>query len=139
MAITINPGQPFGYQVQVTNTGIQHDVVVGISLSVSGAESFTIDLPWFIIFNVPSGQGNIVTIGGIGQNLPEGNYDAICRAWTGATGGNLLTPLDSVGELREGGTLDPPILDEIRKNNEMTITTGGAAVGADLISFNLTV
>lgn len=102
------------YYVDVTNTGIQHDVNIGVSLlnPTTGEELYP--LPWFVIWNVPSGGRWKVTLTITGMDIVPGTYLAKCRAWTDYTPGTEAGYLDSVGVIYHGGTglLHPPILDE---------------------------
>ncbi len=98
-------------------------------------------LPWWVIFNVPTGGQYNVEINATGDVTP-GTYQAKARAWTDYNAGTKASDLvDSsgniVGALYNGGTgsVNPPILDEAVQ----TIVIGQAVVSATIDNFTITI
>ena len=122
----------------IKNIGIQHDLIVGCSLLQNGVEK--VRFPWWVIFNVPSGNSWKVTVNVTGA--PAGTYLGKCRAWTGYTPGNKIADLKDqegniVGAFYEAtweDLLEPPILDEETQN----ITIPSVGISADITEFSLT-
>ena len=129
------------YTIQATNTGTPHDLNCGCSLlnPTTGEELYP--LPWWVIFNVPTGGQYNVEINATGDVTP-GTYQAKARAWTDYNAGTKASDLvDSsgniVGALYNGGTgsVNPPILDEAVQ----TIVIGQAVVSATIDNFTITI
>ena len=95
------------YEIKVKNTGTQYDLIAGVSVFDNNWD-FVVDLPWFIIWDVPTGTQYTVTIPAtLTSNLPTGNYYARARAWENydLTGASEYGDLDSVGRAYLGGSL----------------------------------
>lgn len=129
------------YKIIATNTGTQHDLICGCSLVDPSTGEELVMLPWWRIFNVPTGGQWIVTIAASGD-IPARTYLAKARAWTGYTAGTKAADLKDtagniVGILYQGGTgsCNPPILDE----KSQTIVVGPAAISARIDTFTITV
>jgi len=63
------------YTIEATNTGIQHDLTCGCSLLDPSTGEELVMLPWWVIWNVPTGAGYGVTINALGD-IPAGTYQA---------------------------------------------------------------
>lgn len=124
------------YTIEATNTGVQHDLTCGCSLLDPSTGEELVMLPWWVIFNVPTGQGYTVTIDASGD-IPAGTYQAKTRAWENHSGGTEIAPLDGVGTLYQAGTgVLTGILDEAVK----TLVIGnGVGVSAIIDNFTITV
>ena len=123
------------YTIQATNTGTPHDLTCGCSLlnPTTGEELYM--LPWWLIFNVPTGGQYTVEITATGD-IPAGTYQAKARAWETHVGGTKISDLDSVGALYQAGTGTlTGILDEAVQ----TLVIGPAAVSATIDSFTITI
>ena len=85
------------YTTDVTNTGIQNDIIVGCSLiSGTGQE---IMLPWWALFNI--GTGGYVSglqLSALGD-IPAGTYTAITRAWKNRSGGTKVQDIIIDGQV----------------------------------------
>lgn len=123
------------YTIEATNTGVQHDLTCGCSLlDPTGTEELVM-LPWWVIWNVPTGVGYNVTISASGD-LPAGTYLAITRAWENYSVGTKVGDLDSVGVLYQGGTGSlTGILDEATQ----TLVIGATGVSAVIDNFTITI
>jgi len=130
------------YVIKATNTGVAHDLICGCSLLDSSGETELYRLPWWVIWNVPTGNAWTVTISASGD-IPAGTYTAICRAWTGYTIGTKAFDLKLpdgtvVGICYQASDEDlmiPPALDEATQ----TLTIGVAGVSARIDDFNITI
>ncbi len=122
------------YVTEVTNTGTQHDLAVGVSLLDPNTGEELVMLPWWVIWNVPTGITYTVTISDITGDIPARTYQAKCRAWENYSGGVEIAPLDSVGALYQAGVGDlTGILDEAVQ----TLTIGAAGVSAEILNFSI--
>jgi len=123
------------YAIEAYNTGIQHDLTCGCSLldPITGEE--LVMLPWWVVWNVPAGQGYTVTITASGD-IPAGTYQAIARAWENYSGGTKVGDLDSVGALYEAGS---GVLTGILDEAVQTLVIAPGAVSADITNFTITV
>lgn len=129
------------WTIKATNTGIPHDLICGCSLLDPSTGEALYDLPWWVIWDVPSGKRWSVPIGVILDVVP-GTYTAKCRAWAGYTAGTKATDLKIadgtiVGIAYYGGTglCNPPILDEAVQ----TLVIGQGAVSARIDDFAITI
>jgi len=116
------------YVIEAINTGIEHDLTCGCSLldPISGEE--LVMLPWWVIWNLPTGQGYAVTIHASGD-IPAGTYLAKARAWENHSGGTKAGDLDSVGEFYQSGTGSlTGILDEATQNLVISATGVSAVI-----------
>ena len=123
------------YTIEATNTGVAHDLICGCSLlnPTTGEELFM--LPWWVVWNVPTGVGYSVTINASGD-IPAGTYQAKSRAWETHSGGTKISDLDSVGALYQAGTgVLTGILDEAVK----TLVIGAGDVSAEITNFTITI
>jgi len=127
------------YVTEVINTGIQNDLNVGVSLLDPDTGQELVMLPWWVIWDVPTGQGYNVTISGISGDIPAMTYLAKCRAWTDHTPGTKVGDLDSIGVLYQAGTgsLHPPILDEATQT--LVIPEVPGEIAAKINVFTITV
>ena len=122
------------YTIEATNTGVQHDLTCGCSLLDPSTGDELVMLPWWVIWDVPTGNGYSVTINASGD-IPAGTYQAKARAWENHSGGTEVAPLDSVGMLYQAGTGSlTGILDEAIQ----TLVIGnGVAVSAVIDNFTI--
>lgn len=85
------------YTTDVTNTGVQNDIIVGCSLISSTGQEFS--LPWWVIFN--AGTGGYVS--GLqldsSGDIPAGTYTAITRAWKNRSGGTEVQDIIFDGQV----------------------------------------
>ncbi len=123
------------YAIEATNTGVQHDLTCGCSLLDPTTGEELVMLPWWVIWNVPAGQGYIVTINASGD-IAAGTYQAKARAWENYSGGTKIGDLDSVGALYQAGT---GVLTGILDEAVQTIVIAPAAVSARIDNFTITV
>lgn len=129
------------YEIVAYNTGIQHDLIVGASIFDS-SWNFVVDLPWWLIWDVPTNQGYRVAIT-VDVGLAAGSYIARARAWKNydLTGASEIGDLNSVGKLYVGGSLfeetpgDGVYLDQMDKSFNVAV----GAVSADITELNLTI
>ena len=129
------------YAITAYNTGVQHDLIVGASIFDSGW-NFVADLPWWIIWDVPTGGGSKVTISGE-ISLSPGSYYVRARAWENynLTGATEIGPLDSVGKVYVGGSVygttpgDGVYLDQMDKS----FNVGVGAVSADITDLQIVI
>lgn len=96
------------YAIEATNTGVQHDLICGCSLLDPSTGEPLYDLPWWVIWNVPSGKAWNVTIQASGD-IQAGTYLAIAKAWENHVGGTKVGDLKLgdgtiVGALYQAGT-----------------------------------
>jgi len=126
------------YAIEAVNTGVQHDLTCGCSLLDPNTGEELVMLPWWVIWDVPTGQGYIVTITASGD-IPAGTYQAKARAWADYTAGTKAGDLDSVGILYQAGTgsCNPPILDEAVQT--LVISGIPGEVSARIDNFTITV
>jgi len=126
------------YTIEAINTGIQHDLICGCSLLDPNTGEELYMLPWWVIWNVPTGQGYTVTINATGD-VVAGTYLAKARAWTDYTAGTKAGDLDSVGILYQGGTGAPlaPWLDEATQT--LVISGVPGEVSATINTFTITI
>ena len=124
------------YAIEATNTGVLHDLTCGCSLLDPSTGEELVMLPWWVIWNVPTGGGYNVTINASGD-IPAGTYQAKARAWeTHIYGGTKIDDLDSVGALYVGGILTG-ILDEAVQT--LVISGVPGEVSADITNFTITI
>jgi len=111
------------YKISVTNTGTTYDLIAGCTVFIGtvpqdGAEVAT--LHWFKIPNFSSGASATITIPTyFSGTMPEGDYVARARLWSGSSGGTKVDDLvdgdgNVVGTVYQAGTgsLLTPILDQ---------------------------
>lgn len=123
------------YTIEATNTGVQHDLTCGCSLLDPSSGEELVMLPWWVIWNVPTGVGYSVTINASGD-LPSGTYLAKTRAWENHSAGIEVAPLDSIGVLYQAGTgALTGILDEATQ----TLVIGAAGISAVIDNFTITI
>ena len=121
------------YSIEAVNTGTQHDLTCGCSLLDPNSGEELVMLPWWVIWNVPTGQGYNVTISASGD-VPARTYQAKARAWENHSGGTKVGNLDSIGAIYQAGTgVLTGILDEAIK----TLVVGPAGVSADITNFTI--
>ena len=124
------------YIIEATNTGVQHDLTCGCSLLDPSSGEELVMLPWWVIFNAPTGGGYTVTINASGD-IPAGTYQAKARAWENHSGGTKVGDLDSVGELYQAGT---GVLTGILDEATQTLVIGnGVGVSAEISNFSISV
>ena len=123
------------YAIDVTNTGIVHDLTCGCSLldPNTGEELFM--LPWWVIWNVPTGKGYNVTIHASGD-VTAGTYTAIAKAWENHSGGTKVADLDSIGALYHGGT---GVLTGELDRATQTLVISEAAISARINNFTINI
>lgn len=122
------------YTIDATNTGVQHDLICGCSLLDPNTGEELVMLPWWVIWNVPTGQGYRVTLSASGD-IPTGTYLAKARAWENHSGGTKIANLDSVGAVYQAGTgVLTGILDEA---TQTLVITGPAVVSAKINAFTI--
>jgi len=123
------------YTIEAVNTGIMHDLTCGCSLlnPTTGAE--LVALPWWVVWNVPTGSGLSVTIN-VSGDLPAGTYLAKARAWENHSGGTKISDLDSVGALYQAGT---GVLTGILDEATQTLVIGVAGVSARIDNLTITI
>jgi len=125
------------WTIEATNTGVQHDLTCGCSLLDPSTGEELVMLPWWVIWNVPTGQGYAVTIHGSGD-LPAGTYLAIAKAWENHSGGTKVADLDSVGALYQAGT--GALTGELdRATQTLIISPGATGVSAEINNFTITI
>jgi len=95
------------YAIEAVNTGVAHDLICGCSLLDPNTGEELVMLPWWVIWNVPTGKGYNVTINASGD-VPAGTYTAIAKAWenysSGTKAGDLVAEGVAIGALYQGGT-----------------------------------
>ena len=123
------------YTIEATNTGIQHDLTCGCSLLDPSTGEELVMLPWWVIWNVPTGAGSGVTINASGD-IPAGTYQAKARVWENHSGGTKVSDLDSVGALYTGGILTG-ILDEAVRT--LVISGVPGEIAAIIDNFTITI
>ena len=123
------------YVIEAYNTGVQHDLTCGCSLLDPNTGQALYDLPWWVVWDVPTNQGYIVTISVTGDINP-GTYTAIARAWENHSGGTKVGDLNSVGAVYTGGILTG-ILDEATQT--LVIGEVPGVVSADITKFSIVV
>ena len=130
------------YAIKATNTGTPYDLTCGCSLLNPSTGEALYDLPWWVVWDVPTGNAWTVTIHATGD-INAGTYQAKARAWENHVGGTKVSDLrDStgkvVGALYQAGTGTlTGILDEAVK----TLVIGGepGEVSARIDTFTITV
>jgi len=123
------------YTIEALNTGVLHDLTCGCSLLHPTTGEELVMLPWWVIWNVPTGGGYAVTISASGD-IPAGTYQAKARAWENYSGGTKVGDLDSVGALYQAGT---GVLTGILDEAVQTLVIGGAGISADITNFEITI
>ena len=95
------------WTINVTNTGVAHDLICGCSLLDPNTGETLVDLPWWVIWDVPTGHGWNVPLQATGD-IPAGTYTAIARAWGSYSVGTWLFDLEvssvKVGSVYASGT-----------------------------------
>ncbi len=125
------------YAIDATNTGIQHDLTCGCSLLDPYTGEELVMLPWWVVWNVPTGVGYNVTVT-ISGDIPAGTYQAKARAWENHVGGTKVGDLDSVGALYQAGTgVLTGMLDEATQT--LVISGVPGEVAATINNFTITV
>ncbi len=125
------------YTIQATNTGITNDLTCGCSLLDPSTGEELYMLPWWVIWNVPTGNTWTVEITATGD-IAAGTYQAKARAWENHVGGTKLGDLDGVGALYQAGTGTlTGILDEAVKT--LVIGEEPGEVSATIDTFTITV
>jgi len=125
------------YTIEATNTGIQHDLTCGCSLLDPSSGEELVMLPWWVIWNVPTGAGYGVTINASGD-IPAGTYQAKARVWENHSGGTKVSDLDSVGALYQAGTgVLTGILDEAVRT--LVISGVPGEIAAIIDNFTITI
>ena len=125
------------YAIEATNTGVLHDLTCGCSLLDPSTGEELVMLPWWVIWNVPTGQGYTVTISASGD-ISAGTYQAKARAWENHSGGTKVGDLDSVGALYQAGTgVLTGVLDEAVQT--LVISGVPGEVSADITNFTITI
>lgn len=131
------------YEVVATNTGGMHDLIVGVSIFDNNWD-LVVDLPWFVIWDVPTGTEYTVTISAtLTSPLPIGSYWARSRAWENynLTDATEYSDLDSVGKAYLGGQLygetpgDGVYLDQMDKSFNVT----AAGISVDITNLKITI
>lgn len=120
------------YEIIAYNLGIQHDLICNCRLvDAGGTERYA--LPWWIIWNVPTGVAYRVALTVLGD-VVAGTYTAVARAWANSSGGIKINDLDSLGAYYTEGVLTG-MLDEATQ----TITISEGAVSARIDQFTITI
>ncbi len=122
------------YTIVATNTGVVHDLTCGCSLLDPNTGDELVMLPWWVIWNAPTGGEYEVTINASGD-IAAGTYLAKARAWETHSGGTKVGDLDSIGALYNGGT---GILTGILSEATQTLIIG-EGVGISATVDNLTI
>ena len=129
------------YVIKAINTGVAHDLICGCSLLNPNTGDELYYLPWWRIFNVPTGGQWTITIAASGD-ISAGTYLAIARAWETFSGGTKVNDLRDdasgaiVGALYQAGSgALTGILDEATQ----TLTIGVAGVSAEILNFSITI
>ena len=123
------------YTIKATNTGAPHDLTCGCSLLDPNTGEELVMLPWWVIWDVPTGGQYTVTIQASGD-IPARTYLAKTRAWENHSGGTKVSDLDSVGALYQAGT---GVLTGILDEATQTLVIGPAAVSARIDDFTITI
>ncbi len=89
------------WNIKIRNTGPQNDVIAGCSLLDPNTDVELVPLPWWIIWNVPTGTAYGLTLTWHDANVPAGIYWAKARAWTSYSGTptKLLDLKDGAGAI----------------------------------------
>ena len=123
------------WTIEAYNTGIEHDLTCGCSLLDPNTGEELIMLPWWVIWNVPTGYGYSVTITASGD-APARTYLAIAKAWETHSGGTKVADLDSIGALYQAGT---GVLTGELDAATQTLVINGPAVSARIDKFIITI
>ena len=129
------------WTIKATNTGDTHDLICGCSLldPISGEELYP--LPWWVVWNVPSGDNCTVPLTWTNVDIAPGTYLAKARAWTTYSAGTKAIDLKTsdgtivgiVYNADTGNCYD--WLDE----ETQTLVISSAGVSAEINSFTITI
>ena len=123
------------YVIKATNTGVQHDLTCGCSLLDPDTGDELVQLPWWVIWDVPTGGEYTVTVDASGD-IPAGTYLAKARAWENHSGGTWIYDLDSVGALYQAGT---GTLSNALDESTQTLVIGATGISARIDNFTITI
>ena len=74
------------WTIKVRNTGPLHDIIAGCSLLNPNTGAELVPMPWWIIWNVPTGVVYTTSLTWSNVSIPAGTYLAKARAWGSYSG-----------------------------------------------------
>lgn len=130
------------WSIKVRNTGPQHDIIAGCSLLDPNTGEELVEMPWWIIWDVPTNNVWTTSLIWSNVNIPSGTYLAKARAWTSYSGSptkimDLATREGIViGAVYQAGT---GLLHDWLDEATQTLVVSPALVSADIEQFTITV